>query len=322
MKKICILLSLCLLLTGCNKVVDVPSTTENVTIEITSEISTTETVDESTQTTTEVNDNLYLASNYTSSPFVEINNNVPFFKDSDLTTTSFEFYSDLDELGRCGEAYACIGTDIMPTEKRGEIGHIKPSGWHTVKYDKEIISDMYLYNRCHLIAFMLAGENDNELNLITGTRYMNVTGMLPFEDEVHDYLINNPSNHVMYRVTPIFTGNNLVAEGVLMEAYSVEDNGSGVKFCVFCYNVQPGITIDYATGESNLSSDTTVVEETTTEKSNNIETFVLNTNSGKFHTPDCESVQSMSEKNKKEITSTYDDMINNGYTPCKNCLDK
>jgi DNA-entry nuclease len=257
--------------------------------------------------------------NYINSPYVEINNNKPFFTDEDLVTTSFEFYSDLDSFNRCNTAYACIGTDIMPTEKRGEIGHIKPSGWHTVKYDKEIISDLYLYNRCHLIAFMLAGENDNEKNLITGTRYMNVTGMLPFEDAVHDYMVANPENHVMYRVTPEFTGDNLVADGVLMEAYSVEDNGAGVSFCVFCYNVQPGIKIDYLTGDSELDNSNNVSTEEVID-SNNTQTYIINTNSKKFHLPTCDSVQSMSEQNKEEINSTKEELINDGYSPCKNCI--
>ncbi len=183
-----------------------------------------------------------------STPYVELNGNVPSFTEDELTTTSFESYSELDSLGRCGVAFACLGQDLMPTEERGEIGSVKPTGWHTVRYD-DLISDKYLYNRCHLIAFMLAGENANERNLITGTRYMNVTGMLPFESEVCDY-IEETGNHVMYRVTPIFDGDNLVASGVQMEAYSVEDNGAGVCFNVYCYNAQPGITIDYATGDS------------------------------------------------------------------------
>jgi DNA-entry nuclease len=188
-----------------------------------------------------------LASNYTDEPYVEINGNIPFFTIDEITTDSYEFYSELDELGRCGYAMACVGTDIMPTEERGSIGSVKPTGWHTVKYDG--IDGVYLYNRCHLIAYCLTGENANPKNLITGTRYLNVTGMLPFEIDVAKY-VEETGNHVMYRVTPIFTDNNLVAEGVLMEAYSVEDGGE-LQFCVFAYNVQPGITINYATGESD-----------------------------------------------------------------------
>lgn len=192
---------------------------------------------------------------YSGEAYVEINGNVPYFTDSELSTTSYEYYSDLDSLGRCGVCVANIGTDIMPTEERGEIGNIKPTGWHTVKYS-EIIEGNYLYNRCHLIGFQLAGENDNEKNLITGTRYLNMSGMLPFENMVADY-VKETGNHVLYRVTPIFEGENLVADGVLIEAESVEDNGSGILFNVFCYNIQPGIVIDYATGDS--AEDGTIV---------------------------------------------------------------
>lgn len=188
---------------------------------------------------------------YQGDPYVEVHANQPGFSADELTTRSFESYQTLDALGRCGNAYACIGTDLMPTEKRGEIGSIHPSGWHTVKYDRSVIPDQYLYNRCHLIAYQLSGENANERNLITGTRYMNVQGMLPFEEQVGDY-VRQTGNHVMYRVTPVFKGTELVARGVLMEAESVEDRGRGVSFCVYVYNVQPGIQIDYQTGESRL----------------------------------------------------------------------
>ncbi len=188
---------------------------------------------------------------YSGSPYIEINDNQPFFEKGEFTTEPFEEYSELDALGRCGVAYANICQELMPTEERGEIGRVKPSGWHTVKYP-EVIKDLYLYNRCHLIGFQLAGENANEKNLITGTRYLNVKGMLPFENEVADY-VEETDQHVLYRVTPIFTDDNLVADGVLMEACSVEDAGKGVSFCVFVYNVQPGIEIDYQTGESRYS---------------------------------------------------------------------
>ena len=185
---------------------------------------------------------------YNGSIYVEINGNVPFFTREERTTEPFEKYAYLDYLGRCGVAYANLCKDLMPTQERGPIGMIKPTGWHTVKYP-ELIEDLYLYNRCHLIGFQLAGENANKQNLITGTRYMNVDGMLPFENEVADY-IRKTDNHVLYRVTPVFDGVNLVADGVLMEAYSVEDEGAGIQFCVFVYNVQPGIEIDYTTGIS------------------------------------------------------------------------
>ena len=188
---------------------------------------------------------------YTSSPYVEINNNIPYFTEEDYTTEAFEKYSEWDELGRSGVAFANICKDIMPTEERGEIGNIKDlSGWVQKRYDN-IIKDKYLYNRCHLIGWQLAGENDNKQNLITGTRYLNTEGMLPFENQVAEYIDKNESNHVLYRVTPVYQGNNLLASGVQMESWSVEDNGQGIHFNVYCYNVQPGIVIDYATGESH-----------------------------------------------------------------------
>ena len=190
---------------------------------------------------------------YSGEPYVEINGNVPYFTQEELTVEVFETYSPLDYLNRCGQAYANICQELMPTEKRGEIGMIKPSGWHTVRYDG-LVDGNYLYNRCHLIGFQLAGENANEKNLITGTRYLNVTGMLPFENDVADY-VQRTDNHVLYRVTPVFVGTELVARGVQMEAYSVEDAGDGVCFNIFAYNAQPGVIIDYATGESWLEED-------------------------------------------------------------------
>lgn len=191
---------------------------------------------------------------YTESAYVEINHNKPSFNESDYTTTHFETYSELDNLGRCGVAYANICKEIMPSEneERESISQVKPSGWQTAKYTG-IVDGNYLYNRCHLIGYQLSNENANEKNLITGTRYMNVTGMLPFENLVDDYIEENENSHVLYRVTPIFEGNNLIASGVHMEAYSVEDNGKGICFNVYVYNVQPGIVIDYATGNSSLA---------------------------------------------------------------------
>lgn len=188
-------------------------------------------------------------SDYSGEAYEIINGNVPEFTEEELHSEVFEEYSPLDELGRCGQAFALIGKELMPTEKRTSIGQIKPSGWHTIRYD-DLISDKYLYNRCHLIGFQLAGENANEENLITGTRYMNVEGMLPFEDMVADY-VKETGNHVLYRVSPIYEDDDLVARGVQMEAFSVEDEGRGVCFNVFVYNIQPGIEIDYATGESS-----------------------------------------------------------------------
>lgn len=192
---------------------------------------------------------------YSGNPYIEINNNIPFFNESDYTTTAFEQYSELDNLGRCGVAYANICKEIMPAndEERESLYSITPSGWQQATYEG-IVEGNYLYNRCHLIAHNLAGENANQKNLITGTRYMNVQGMLPFENNISDYMDENKNNHVLYRVTPIFEGNNLVANGVQMEAYSVEDNGKGICFNVYVYNVQPGIIIDYATGKSVLEN--------------------------------------------------------------------
>lgn len=268
---------------------------------------------------------------YSGTPYVVINENIPFFDEADLITTSYEFYSELDSLGRCGVAVANIGQDIMPTEERGTIGPIKPSGWHTVKYDG--IDGNYLYNRCHLIGYQLSGENANEKNLITGTRYLNVEGMLPYEDMVADY-VQETDNHVLYRVTPIFDGDNLVANGVLMEAVSVEDNGEGVQFNIYCYNVQPGIVIDYATGDSyaesesasagsddsEIGTDQSGGDESDEDLSDDTEvTYILNTNTKKFHYPSCSSVSQMSEKNKQEYTGSREDVITMGYEPCKNC---
>ena len=181
-------------------------------------------------------------------PYVAINGNKPYFLPEEYTTQAYERYSELDELGRCGVAMACLGQELMPTEERGEIGHIKPSGWHSVRYD--CVEGGSLYNRCHLLGFQLTGENANRENLITGTRFMNVEGMLPFENMVADYIIEM-DEHVLYRVTPVYENpEDLVAVGVIMEGYSVEDRGESICFCVFVYNSQPGITIDYATGES------------------------------------------------------------------------
>ena len=192
---------------------------------------------------------------YSGSNYIIINNNKPFFEEKDYQKNSYEHYSELDNLGRCGSAMALIGVDLMPTKERGSIGMIKPSGWHTIKYD--IVEGKYLYNRCHLIGYQLTGENANELNLITCTRQMNTKGMLDFENKVAEY-IRETHNHDLYRVTPIFSNDNLIANGVLMEAYSIEDNGKGIEFNVYVYNVQDGIKIDYLTGESMLSDEKNV----------------------------------------------------------------
>ena len=252
---------------------------------------------------------------YSGKAFVNINNGNPGFSKSDLRTKSYEYYSPLDRLGRCGVVHACIGRDIMPTEDRGSIGMVKPTGWHTVKYD--CVDGKYLYNRCHLIGFQLTGENANEENLITGTRYMNVTGMLPFENMVADY-VKETGNHVMYRVTPLFKGNNLLAQGVQMEAYSVEDDGDGICFNVFVYNVQPQITIDYATGESSYNG--TVIEpDDDDDYQTQSASYILNKNTKKIHLPSCYSVDQMKESNKEYYTGDIDDLLGRGYSRCKNC---
>ena len=220
---------------------------------------------------------------YFGNAYTVINNNVPYFTDSELSSESFEYYSDLDSLGRCGVCVASIGQDIMPAEERGEIGNVKPTGWHTVKYP-EIIDGNYLYNRCHLIGYQLTGENTNVNNLITGTRYLNVEGMLPFENMVADF-VKETGYHVMYRVTPVFNKDNLVADGVLIEAKSVEDNGEGILFNVFCYNVQPGIFIDYATGDSveDGSIAATPKPQSSVDTPAVSGTYAVNSNNGKIH---------------------------------------
>ena len=333
---------------------------------------------------------------YSDSAYVELENNIPSFKKSELTTKAFEKYSELDDLGRCGVAFANVCRETMPTEERGNIGMIKPSGWQTAKYDN--VDGKYLYNRCHLIGYQLTAENANEKNLITGTRYLNIEGMLPFENMVADY-IDETDNHVLYRMTPIFKDNNLLASGAQIEAYSVEDKGKGVCFNVYCYNVQPGIEINYSDGTNRLAdgtiasitlnyskytltvgqsktfvastspesaaknvtwyssnnkvatvskngkvtavkagtttitaktanglkatckvtvkakSDTTVTNSTSV---GNV-TYVLNTNTKKFHLPSCSSVRDMKDKNKKEVSCSRDEVIDMGYVPCKRC---
>ena len=243
---------------------------------------------------------------YSGEAYVPLYNNVPDFDPDDLPRRSFETYSELDALGRCGVAYANVGLDLMPTEKRGAIGQVKPSGWKTVQYDN--VDGKYLYNRCHLIGYQLTAENANRQNLITGTRYLNVQGMLPFENLAADY-IKETGNHVLYRVTPIFVGDDLVASGVQMEAMSVEDAGEGVLFNVYCYNVQPGIVIDYATGDSTAAVD----------DSGETFVYILNTNTRKFHYPDCSSAINMKANSREEYAGTREALIAQGYEPCGRC---
>ena len=290
---------------------------------------------------------------YSGKAYVEINGGEPFFTDDEITDVAFESYSPLDPLGRCGVAFACIGLELMPTEDRKDIASITPTGWeyggvsNNNSYD--FIKDGYVYNRCHLIGFQLAGENDNERNLITGTRYMNIEGMLPFEDKIDDY-VEETGNHVMYRVTPIYRGLDYVARGVLMEAYSVEDNGRGVKFCIYAYNVQPGVTIHYFTGV-NVANGEELPEIDTDDGrdeianggSNNGEggegsenggtdsgsnenqgtpdncDYVLNVNSKKFHLPDSSCVDRIKEENRDYYLGTKDELVADGYSPCGIC---
>lgn len=254
----------------------------------------------------------------TEEPYIKVNGNVPRFSDEEKkTAAAFENYSDLDALGRCGVAFACVGKETMPTEERGPIGSIKPSGWHSVKYD--FVDGKYLYNRCHLIGYQLTAENANEKNLITGTRYLNTKGMLPFENMVADY-VKETGNHVLYRVTPVFEGKNLVASGVYMEAYSVEDDGDDICFYVYVFNRQPGVKIDYLTGDS--VADGTVESasgETTSAEKEETKTYVLNISNGKFHLPDCDSVKKMKEENKQIMKCKRSELINAGYSPCGSC---
>lgn len=268
---------------------------------------------------------------YDGEPYVVIDNNEPDFTEEELQPEAYEAYGTLDELGRCSTAEASIGEELMPTEKRGNIGQVKPTGWHTVKYDT--VDGKYLYNRCHLIGYQLTAENANEENLITGTRYMNTEGMLPFENMVADY-IKETGNHVMYRVTPVFEGENLVASGVQMEAESVEDKGADLSFNVYVYNVQPGVEIDYQTGESREAEELVPALENSDgeadaasgnsadqESSDSVseQTYILNTSSRKFHKESCSGVKSMKEKNKKIYTGNRADVIGQGYSPCSNC---
>lgn len=246
---------------------------------------------------------------YSGEAFVILENNVPAFQEKDYVTESYEFYEDLDAMNRCTYTMACIGPDLMPTEDRGNIGMVRPTGWVTAKYD--FVDGKYLYNRCHLIGFQLTGENANERNLITGTRYMNVEGMLPFENMVADY-IKETGNHVLYRVVPIFEGDNLVASGVTMEAWSVEDNGEGICFHVYVYNVQPGVEIDHATGESWLA-------EPVVGEGEDIMIYVVNTGSGKFHDGACPQAVSIKSENKESFETTRSQMLAWNFEPAGCC---
>ena len=266
---------------------------------------------------------------FSGKPYYVINGNQPFFTDDDKITEPFEDYSSFDYLGRCGVAYANICKELMPTDSREDISSVTPSGWkykgksNNNEYDTSLVEGGRIYNRCHLIGFQLAGENANEKNLVTGTRYMNVTGMLPFENMIDDY-VDETNNHVLYRVTPVYYDEELVCRGVIMEAWSVEDNGAGICFNVYCYNVQPGIEIDYATGQNWLADEAPVYDTSDDTAYNGYHsdaemTYVLNTNSKKFHYEHCDSATKISEKNKDVVVATRDELVNNGYVPCGAC---
>ena len=265
---------------------------------------------------------------YDGVPYVEINDNEPEFTEAELTTESYEEYSELDPLGRCGTAEACIGEDLMPDGEREDISEVEPTGWENREYD--IVDGGYVYNRCHLIGFQLSGENANEENLITGTRYMNTEGMLPFENMVAEY-VQETDNHVMYRVTPVFEGDDLVASGVQMEAESVEDGGAGICFNIYVYNVQPEIIIDYSTGANwadtdsgnEKTADISAADDSDAENGEDQEpkeqTYIMNKNTKKFHKPGCSSVDDIKAENKSGFTGTREELIEDGFDPCGKC---
>lgn len=253
---------------------------------------------------------------YSGEAYVMLNGGEPDFSASELVTTSYETYGDLDALGRCTVCISSIGVDLMPTEDREDsLSSVTPSGWLQKEYDKDLVDGSFLYNRCHLIGFQLTGENAKRENLITGTRYLNIKGMLPFESMIASY-IKETENHVLFRVTPVFDGENLVASGVLMEARSVEDDGDGICFAVFAYNVQPGIVIDYKTGESALSGEA-LPEAPTYEQGTTL--YVLNVSSKRVHRPECSGVANMAEHNKQETYETLASLLSRGFHACSIC---
>ena len=262
---------------------------------------------------------------YSGEPFAILNNGIPYFSDNEIVTQSYENYGELDSLGRCTECIACISLDTMPPEgeKRGDIGNIKPSGWIMKKYN--CVNGQYCINRSHLIAWMLGYENANPNNLITGTRYMNLE-MEELELTTRDY-IKETSNHVMYRVTPIFIGEELMCRGVLMEVYSCEDQGKGLCFCQFYYNVQPGLEFDYSTGNSWYTGDFLDTDSIAVVYDSNYEynqfdnrKYTININTKKFHLSSCTSVNDIAAQNKMEFNGTIDELINQGFSPCKRCI--
>ena len=259
---------------------------------------------------------------YTGKAYVVLNDNKPTFSTDEIKSDPYEYYAPLDSLGRCGVTVACVCKETMPTEDRESISSVKPSGWKNKEYSSDLVDGRYLYNRCHLIGFQLTGENANKENLITGTRYLNIEGMLPFENMVADY-VKETGNHVMYRVTPLYAGNNLVASGCQLEGWSVEDRGEGICFNVFAYNVQPGITINYATGDNWLNGDAVVTESDTESEIQTLPAdgkYVLNVNRKTIHLPTCSSVEEMSSANKKEHTGALEPLLAQGYKTCGNCM--
>lgn len=271
---------------------------------------------------------------YSGSASVEINGNVPFFEEGETSNTAFQHYFDLDALGRVTLGYASLGPELQPEEERGEISY-RPTGFENEQYD--CVEGGWVYNRCHLVAWRLSGQNDNPKNLMTGTRYMNIEGMSPYEEKA-DLYIEQTGNHVMYRVTPIFNGDDLVAQGVLMEAKSVEDDGAGLQYCVFCYNVQPGVAIDYASGQTQANGssapETPASQSPAPDRAQPLPaagqdeeyeapstqiTYVLNTHTGKFHRPGCSSVKDMAAHNRQDVTLSREEVLAQGYVPCKRC---
>lgn len=355
-KLVTFILSLCLLLSSCNLYnqetgtysqiestetsetsISTKQTTTSVTNTSSSIFSTKITFSEKAQDETAESspENVFSINEilpFDGTPYCTINDNIPYFTSDEIINQSYEYYPDLDSLGRCGACIACISIDMMPTTEREGIGMVKPSGWQLSKYD--FVDGKYLYNRCHLIGYQLTGENANLSNLITGTRYLNIQGMLPYENKTADY-IRSTGNHVMYRVTPVFEGNNLVATGVLMEGYSVEDKGQGICFNVFCYNAQPGVVVDYATGANHLDEnyeanihnpivddiDEPLISDSVMPDNRNeqSQTYILNKNTKKVHYPWCSSVDDMAEHNKQEFTGDINEIISQGYSPCKRC---
>lgn len=262
---------------------------------------------------------------YAGEPWAILNDDCPPFTEDDLAFSGEPAFAPLDELERRGTALALVGPETLPTEEREGIGQIKPPGWHTVRYDH--IEGKYLYNRCHLIAFQLSGLNQEPQNLITGTRYLNTSAMLPLENQIAQY-IRDTGNHVLYRVTPLYEGEDLICSKLLVEAASVEDAGQGLSLCRCLYNVQPGVVIDYATGESRLDDSTpepTVSPDApTSTQSPDVEepegiTYILNTRSSKFHLPDCSGAAAISEKNRQNVSNTREELVEMGYAPCGQC---